>query len=77
MARLLWESMLRPLLKPRYTTLVALLFDCRASPIIIEGNQVGWAQFACSKSVLTVPNHLLVLRVSECGLLHSVPGDKD
>lgn len=50
-----------------------------ASHFIVEGNQVGQAEFAFSKSILTIPNHLLVLHV--CGnefqenLLHNIPAD--
>lgn len=48
-----------------------------ANHFIVEGNYVGQAEFASSKSILAIPNHLLALHV--CGnyfrgnFLHNLP----
>ena len=49
------------------------------SHFAVEGNQVGQVEFAFGKSLLTIPNHFLVLHVCGNGFqenfLHNLPAD--
>lgn len=59
---LLWQTMLKTILKSSYTTFTALPLST-VSCCLLKGKQIGQAWFTLGRSMLAFPHHLLILHV--------------